>query len=239
MVKFTKEEQILRNSFLLRPQTREGLRLKEKRRNMTAKRHLTAKSTKPLTLKHVHTAQSSNPFALSKTAKTAKSSKSGKKVKRAKTAKRKLHMSLKATPSHLKQSKNMIRFLNAFLVKYEETDDEEELQKYSEFAALLSAGLYDILGDDAIGNYNDPVDYLTKFRDYLKNYRYEIDPDQINALYNEFLEEYRNLINAKNQYEHVGENIAMGSLFVKEHMQNAQEESVGDEILDMFSGMGL
>jgi len=236
MVKFTKEEEFLRNSFLSKPQTREGLRLRQKRINMTTKRHLTAKSTKTLTLKRAHTAQSSNPFAFSKTAKTAKSSKSAKK---AKTAKRKLHTLLKVTPSHLKQSKNMIRFLDAFLVKYDEVDDDEELQKYSEFAALLSAGLYDILGDDAIGNYNDPVDYLTKFRDYLKDYRYEIDPDQINAFYNEFLEEYRNLIKAKTQYEQVGENIAMGSLFVKEDMSNAQEESVGDELLSMFSTMGL
>jgi len=236
MVKFTKEEQFLRNSLLSKPQTHEGMRLKQKRINMTAKRHLTAKSTKSLTLKRVHTAQSSNPFAFSKTAKTAKTAKSSKSAKK---AKRKLHTLLKVTPNHLKQSKNMIRFLDAFLEKYDETDDEDELQKYSEFAALLSAGLYDILGDDAIGNYNDPVDYLTKFRNYLKDYRYEIDPDQINVFYNEFLEEYRNLIKVKNRYEHVGETTAMGSLFVKEHIQNVEEDSVGDELLSMFSGMGL
>jgi len=238
MVKFTKEEQILRNSFLVRPQTREGLRLKEKRINSTTKRHLTAKSTKPLTLKRAHRAQSSNPVIFTKTVKTAKTRKSSKLAKKMKTAKKALHTLLKVTPSHLKQSKNMIRFLDTFLMKYEETDNEEELQKYSEFAALLSGGVYDIIGD-SLGDYTEPIDYLTKLKTYLKKYRYEIDPDQINALYNEFLEEYRNLIKAKNQYEHVGENIAMGSLFVKEDIENEQEESVGDELLSMFSTMGI
>ena len=228
MVKFTQEEMNLRNSHLPKPLTAKGRFLKEKRMAQQMKNAMklpTIRSrTRNFTMKSVKPAM-----------KTAKSLKVGRSSRSRKT--RKLHRILQPTKSHLKQAKHMIRFLNAFLMKYNTLEDQSELQKYTNFAVLLSGGLYDVL-QDTIGTYTDPIDYLENCKEYLETNKYEIDPDVIAKLYNEFLEEQQTLLQAKSQTVNmVTNNTTMDALFVKDELQNEQEESVGDDLLSMFGTM--
>lgn len=232
MVKFTKEESHLRNSLLQKPLTKRGKFLKEqryRRLNKKESRELSRSTRKQSTIRPM-TLRSIQP-TMNKTIKSIRNLK-------VKQTKKKLYTIPKYTKSFIQQSKYMIRFLHTFLDKYESVEDGE---KYEIFASELSAGLSDLVGD-SFGDYDpaDPIAYLTNYMNYLEHHTYEIDPNLINQLYQEFIKEQSTLSQAK--YENISMNAnaaTLGSLFVIEEDEENHEISVGDDILAMFVSMKL
>jgi len=232
MVKFTQNELNLRNSFLQNPLTMRGKSLKLqrlRRRNQKESRELSRSTRKRATTRPM-TLRSIKP-TMNNTIKRIRNLK-------VKQTKKKLHTIPKSTKSFIQQSKYMIRFLHTFLDKYDSVEDGE---KYEIFASELSAGLSDLVGD-SFGDYDpaDPIAYLTNYIDYLEHHTYEIDPDLINQLYQEFIKEQVTLSQAKHENIPMNANAAtLGSLFVIEEDEENNEISVGDDILAMFVSMKL
>ena len=139
-----------------------------------------------------------------RTTRTTNPIKFGVKVKK---TKKNLLKILGSTKYHIKQAKRMIQFLKKFIKNYKKFiknyNSVNDKEKYEQFASELSAGLFDVVGDD-FGDYDaaNPVNYLKSFKTYLKKNTYAIDPDTINRLYEEFMTEQSKLSEAKQAVEH-------------------------------------
>jgi hypothetical protein len=238
MVKYTQKELNLRNSLLVRPKTVKGRLLK--RRRAQAREREEIRLNRTVGRKTPRTMQMNTSHSMQRTA--VKSTKSVNPFKfkklKVKSTRKKLGKILKSTSKHIKQTKNMIRFLNKFMDKYNSVEDTE---KYEVFASELSAGLYDIAGDefgDDLVNYDpaDPINYLESFKNHLQKHAYTIDPDTINRLYEEFKQEQATLTQVKDQNMVMNaNNNPLSSLFDKEN----GDDSVGDDLLSMFSSFKM